>query len=149
MGGGRTARPSDPDHEDLDLWVRADETAALVQSLVARGIDRVAPWPGNRPWNFPVHGGRLRVDLHFYEEVGPDEWHFGSLTRGRTFPSSALQGRGSIDGRAVRCEAPEWSLRFHTGYPLRAVDRHDVPLLCQRFGLPLPEQYASGATMDP
>jgi len=130
------------DHEDLDLWVPADHTAALFETLVARGVDRVAPWPGNRPWNFPMHGGRLRVDLHFYEEMSLDEWHYGSLTGGWTFPSSAFRGQGSIDGVDIRCEAPEWSLRFHTGYPIREVDRHDVPLLCQRFDLPLPEEYA-------
>jgi lincosamide nucleotidyltransferase A/C/D/E len=57
------------------------------------------------------------------------------------FPAAALAGRGRIGDTELRCETPEWSLRWHTGYPPRAEDHHDVPLLCQRFGLELPEIY--------
>lgn len=43
--------------------------------------------------------------------------------------------RGSIPiWLAVRCEAAEWAVRWHTGYPPRDVDRHDVSRLCERFG---------------
>ncbi|MEU5940605.1 hypothetical protein ABZ807_15770 [Micromonospora sp. NPDC047548] len=51
-------------------------------------------------------------------------------------------GRGVIAGRQVRCEAPGWAVRWHTGYPPRAVDRHDVPLLCGRFAIDLAEGFA-------
>ena len=128
-------------HEDLDLWVRADETAALFRVLTSWDVDRLVPWPDNRPWNFPVEGGRLRVDLHFYEEVD-DHLRYGSVLEGHRFPRAALEGRGSIGGLPVRCDAPQWSVRWHIGYPLRDVDRHDVPLLCDRFDLPLPTEYA-------
>jgi hypothetical protein len=60
---------------------------------------------------------------------------------GDAFPAEALAGRGSVAGVAVRCGSAEWAVRWHTGYPARAVDRHDVPLLCQRFGIPLPEGF--------
>ena len=55
--------------------------------------------------------------------------------------AEALAGRGTITGTPVRCEAPEWALRWHTGYPPRPVDRHDVTRLCERFGLPLPDDW--------
>jgi lincosamide nucleotidyltransferase A/C/D/E len=48
------------------------------------------------------------------------------------FPAEALAGHGLIAGTAVR---------WHTGYPPRAVDRHDVPLLCDRFGMDLPDNF--------
>jgi lincosamide nucleotidyltransferase A/C/D/E len=55
-----------------------------------------------------------------------------------TFPVEALSGRGSIAGTDVRCESPEWAVHWRTGYPPRPNDLHDVPLLCARFGIPLP-----------
>jgi lincosamide nucleotidyltransferase A/C/D/E len=55
-----------------------------------------------------------------------------------TFPVEALAGRGRIAGTDVRCESPEWTVRWRTGYPPRPNDLHDVSLLCGKFGIPLP-----------
>jgi hypothetical protein len=44
-------------------------------------------------------------------------------------------------GGLVRCERPEFALQNHTGYVLRDTDRHDVAVLCERFGLQSPENY--------
>ena len=44
----------------------------------------------------------------------------------------------AIDGTDVRCESAKWAVRWRTGYPPRPNDLHDVPLLCARFGIPLP-----------
>src|SRR5262245_20801899 len=60
------------DHSDLDLWVPAAHLEPLFVAFAAAGVDRIFPWPGDRPWNFVLHDGvRLRVDLHLYEEL-PD-----------------------------------------------------------------------------
>jgi lincosamide nucleotidyltransferase A/C/D/E len=128
------------EHSDLDLWVRACDAHPLFVALARRGVDRVFPWPGDRPWNFVLHDGEaLRVDLHFYEPLVDGGWHYGSSAADESWPAAALEGRGTIAGTDVRCEAAEWSVRWHSGYPLRDVDRHDVRLLCERFGLELPE----------
>jgi lincosamide nucleotidyltransferase A/C/D/E len=130
------------DHEDLDLWARADQLERVFIGLAECGVDRILPRPGDRPWNFVLHdSGRLRVDLHLYEPLADGVLHYGSVADNLTFPAGALAGQGRIADMAVRCEAPEWSIRWHTGYPPRDVDRHDVPLLCRRFGLPLPESF--------
>jgi lincosamide nucleotidyltransferase A/C/D/E len=130
------------EHSDLDLWVRAQDAEPLFRALAGLGLDRVFPWPGDRPWNFVLHdGGALRIDLHFYEPVGDDTWHYGSVLSGERVPAEALAGHGSISGAPVRCEDPVWSVRWHTGYPVRPSDRHDVPLLCERFGIELPQDY--------
>jgi lincosamide nucleotidyltransferase A/C/D/E len=129
-------------HSDLDLWVTNTDFEPTLRALVGSGVDRVLPVPGDRPWNFVVHdGGHRRVDLHVYEPLPPKSCHYGPVTAGEVFPASALCGRGVIAGQAVRCEAAERAVRWHSGYPLRAVDRHDVPLLCARFGLVLPAPY--------
>jgi lincosamide nucleotidyltransferase A/C/D/E len=130
------------EHTDLDVWVPAPQLERLFFTLAAVGLDQVMPWPGDRPWNFVLHDGvRLRVDLHLYEALRDGFLHFGSVIDGVTFPVSALGGRGVIAGTAVRCEAAEWAVRWHSGYPPRDVDRHDVPLLCRRYGIELPEQF--------
>lgn len=130
------------EHSDLDLWLEATAIEPLFLALAAMGIDRVLPWPGDRPWNFVLHdGGKLRIDLHFFEPMSPDLLHYGAFTGDETFPKSALTGAGLIGGVQVRCEQPEWALRWHDGYPPRPVDRHDVTRLCAHFGLELPDAY--------
>lgn len=130
------------EHSDLDLWLPAAHLERLFVALAERGVDRVFPWPGDRPWNFILHDGvRLRVDLHLYEPLPGGSLHYGSAIDGEVFPAGALAGEGMIAGTAVRCEAPEWAVRWHTGYPPRTVDRHDVPRLCERLGIDLPETF--------
>lgn len=130
------------EHSDLDLWLAAAELEPLIAALARRGLDRVFPWPGDRPWNFVLHdGGSLRVDLHLYEPLPDGQVHYGSFLDGVRFAASCLDGTGRIDGAPVRCEVAEWSLLCHVGYVPRVVDRYDVPRLCERFGLDLPEAY--------
>lgn len=130
------------EHSDLDLWAPAACLERLFAAFVEGGLDRILPWPGDRPWNFVLHDGvRLRVDLHLYEVLSDGSLYYGSVVDGMVFPAEALAGRGLITGTAVRCEAAEWAVRWHTGYPPRDIDRHDVPLLCTRFGVELPEDF--------
>ena len=137
---GRQTRP----HADLDVWLVASTFERAVAGLVAAGVDRLFSWGDERPWNFVLHDGATRrVDLHLYEMLADGSVHYGGVASGDTFPSEALAGRGAIGDRLVRCESPEWSLKWHTGYPPRSVDRLDMALLCDRFGLGLPPSLAS------
>jgi lincosamide nucleotidyltransferase A/C/D/E len=137
------------EHSDLDLWVAATDAEPLFVAFSQVGIDRILPWPGDRPWNFVLHDGALlRVDLHFYERTGDDTFHYGAFDAGDLFPADALAARGTIGDLSVRCEAPEWTVRWHGGYPIRDVDRHDVSLLCERFSLPLPEAYRESTAQE-
>jgi lincosamide nucleotidyltransferase A/C/D/E len=146
VGGGwgvdALLREQTREHSDLDLWVPAAHLERVFVAFLGAGVDRIFPWPGDRPWNFVLHDGvRRRVDLHLYEAVPGGQLHYGSIVDGVPFPADALAGQGLIAGTVVACEAPEWAVRWHTGYPPRDVDRHDVALLCQRFGLTLPEAF--------
>lgn len=146
VGGGwgvdALLREKTREHSDLDVWAPAAHLEGLFVAFAEVGVDRIFPWPGDRPWNFVLHDGvRLRVDLHLYEQLADGSLHYGSVVDGGPFPAEALAGHGSIAGVEVRCESAEWAVRWHTGYEARAVDRHDVPLLCQRFGIALPEGF--------
>jgi lincosamide nucleotidyltransferase A/C/D/E len=119
--------------------VPAPDLERLFVGLADGGVDRIFPWPGDRPWNFVLHDGeRRRIDLHLYEPRPGGQIHYGSALDPYTFPAEALAGRGTIAGAGVRCESAEWAVRWRTGYPPRPNDLHDVPLLCARFGIPLP-----------
>ena len=127
------------EHADLDLWVPALDLEPLLVVFAGLGVDRIFPWPGDRPWNFVLHdGGRRRVDLHLYEPLPDGPIHYGSVLDPFTFPVEALAGRGTIAGMDVRCESPEWAVRWRTGYAPRPNDLYDVPLLCAKFGIPVP-----------
>ncbi|MBR7833792.1 hypothetical protein KDL01_10980 [Actinospica durhamensis] len=130
------------EHSDLDLWLPAADLDPLIAAFSRLGIDRVLPWGGDRPWNFVLHDGEhLRVDLHLYEELANGVVHYGSVIDGAQFTTADLRGEGRILETVVRCEAPEWALRCHTGYPTRAVDVSDVTQLCAHFGLTVPEPF--------
>ncbi|HKE67879.1 MAG TPA: hypothetical protein VKB55_01410 [Nocardioidaceae bacterium] len=129
-------------HADLDVWVDAADTEGLFAAFVDEGVDRIHPWPGDRPWNFVLHDGHTRrVDLHLYETLGDGRLHYGSVQASFIFTSDDVSGAGEIAGLPVRCERPEFALRNHTGYEVRDVDRHDVAVLCEHFGLRPPPDY--------
>jgi lincosamide nucleotidyltransferase A/C/D/E len=146
VGGGwavdALTRGQTRDHADLDLWVEARDLGGLFAAFVEHGVDRIHPWPGDRPWNFVLHDGHSRrVDLHLYETLGDGRLHYGSVTAPFVFTAEGLAAEGEIAGLAVRCERPAFALRNHTGYPIREVDRHDVAVLCEQFGLQPPSEY--------
>jgi len=129
-------------HADLDLWVPAVDAEGLFSTFAEEGIDRIHPWPGDRPWNFVLHDGRTRrVDLHFYEHLDEDNLHYGSLADPFLFGRSDISGCGLIAGTALCCETPSFALRCRTGYQSRDIDRHDVHAICTKFSLPLPAGY--------
>jgi lincosamide nucleotidyltransferase A/C/D/E len=129
-------------HSDLDVWVPAEQAHEVFVALGKVGLDRVFPWPDDRPWNFVLHdGARLRTDLHFVEVSALGDYHYGSALGGESIPAEALAGQGRIAGNTVRCESPRWAVRCHTGYDPRPVDRHDVALLCRHFEIELPPAF--------
>jgi lincosamide nucleotidyltransferase A/C/D/E len=130
------------EHADLDLWVEASDLEGLFAAFADQGLDRVHPWPGDRPWNFVLHDAvSRRVDLHLYEPLEDGRLHYGSVTAPFVFDADSLSGTGDIEGQPIRCETADFALRNHTGYPIRDVDRYDVATLCETFGLPLPEDF--------
>jgi lincosamide nucleotidyltransferase A/C/D/E len=135
---GEQTRP----HSDLDLWIPAADAEPVFNTLVGHGIDRIHPWPGDRPWNFVMDDARARrVDLHFYEHLDAERLHYGSVTDPFLFSAADLAGSGSIASQHVRCESPQFAVRCHTGYAPRDPDRHDVAALCTKFNLTTPEEY--------
>lgn len=82
--------------------------------------------------------GRKRiVYLHLFEY--DDEG--GLLFEGVVYPVDTFGAVGVIGGRKVLCIPPEKQVFFHTGYAYDEGDVQDVRLLCEQFGIPVPEEY--------
>ena len=123
-------------HDDLDIAMPHAQVPELRALLGTRGFEeqfRKDSWECNFVLADEYDS---RVDVHSYtlDEAGANIF-------GVPYRSEHLTGRGSIDGYPVRCITPEWLVMFHTGYEPDDNDRHDVRLLCQRFGIELPGVY--------
>jgi lincosamide nucleotidyltransferase A/C/D/E len=125
-------------HADLDIFLSAQHSAVLVQHLGLRGFAPI-PRDDTTPWNF-VYGdshGR-EIDFHLFEHDADGSVRYGT---GEVFPAELLDGYGTVGDRAVRCIAPAWEVRWHTGYDVDDDDWHDVSRLCARFNLTIPAEY--------
>ena len=119
------------------------DVAQIRALLEARGYQDV-PRDDTRDCNFVLGDdeGHL-IDIHSYTFDST-----GNLVYGVEYPHDSLNGTGSINGYPVKCISPEWMVKFHTGYELDENDHHDVGLLCQRFGIRLPQEYEGSETRE-
>jgi lincosamide nucleotidyltransferase A/C/D/E len=128
-------------HADLDIVVEERSLDAVVAALMARGYGPV-PREDTSPWNFVLGDPAGReVDIHVIVLDAAGRGLYGPPEVDFVFPAASLQGSGTVGGRTVSCIAPEWLVRFHTGYEVDANDWADVSALCERFAIEIPEEY--------
>ncbi len=135
---GEQTRP----HSDLDIVIQQKDVPALRTLLEGKGY-RDVPRDDTRPWVFVLGDAAGReVDVHaiVFDEQG--NGLYGPIEKGVMYPAASFTGTGTIAGHAVRCISPEYLVKFHSGYELRASDYADVTALCKRFGIELPEEHA-------
>ncbi len=125
------------EHDDLDLVAELGYARRIIELLTDIGYSQVAGAP---PKSFVVVDcdGR-QVDVHpvtfnaegggVYQMDDGNEW---------VYPSEGFRGRGSVDGRPVRCLSPEVQVLVHAGYELTQKDYRELYLLRQRFGVEPP-----------
>lgn len=136
---GEQTRP----HSDLDIVVRQDDVPRLVDLLAAQGYKDV-PRNDTRPWNFVLgddHGRLLDVHAVVFDVEG--NGLYGPPENGVMYPAGSLTGTGVIDGHTVKCVSAEYAVKFHSAYEPDEMDVKDVTALCARFGIDLPDRYAS------
>jgi lincosamide nucleotidyltransferase A/C/D/E len=136
-------------HGDLDVVVELEQAAEISPRLGRLGYRLVLD---DRPTRFVVEDGEGRhVDFHpiaFDSEGAGRQTGAGPHGGDAIYPADGLAGEGWVAGRRVACLTPELLLRHHTGYEPQEKDRHNVRLLCERFGLPLPRAYREAARED-
>jgi len=128
-------------HGDLDIVIEERDVPVAVAVLRGRGY-APAPRADTRPWNFVLgDDSGHQVDFHVIALDEGGRGVYGPPENGECYPAQALAGTGTVNGRNVGCIAPEWLVRFHTGYDVDATDWADVSALCERFGIPVPHEY--------
>lgn len=124
-------------HSDLDIAVERADVPNIRALLERRGYKEVLR-DDTSECNFVMGDdkGRL-IDIHSYTF---DEE--GKVIFGVEYPFDSLKGTGSIAGYPVKCITPEWMVKFHTGYKLDENDYYDVKLLCEKFRIEIPAEFA-------
>jgi lincosamide nucleotidyltransferase A/C/D/E len=129
-------------HDDLDMVVSAEHLDRALTSLAALGYEIVEDL---RPTRLVLAAGDgRRIDFHpvvFDEDGIARQVGAGPNGGDAVYPAAGFTGNGSVAGRSVACLTPKLLVLHHLGYPPAAKDRHNVRLLCERFGIPLPEAY--------
>jgi len=128
-------------HDDLDLLVGLADVEAIRRVLESQGF---ALHEDELPTRFVLRAaGDRRIDFHTVtfdaDGAGIQVHQDGSSFR---YPPEGLV-TGHIGGREVRCIGAEVQMLCHLGYEPDETDRHDVRLLHDHFGLPLPAPYRS------
>jgi len=132
-------------HPDVDIAIERAHLERAVAALEGDGFAVVQReiLPAWMPTMIVLRDARRRwiemmvVDLPApapHEETRPVSMRF-------SYDDDSF-AEGTLEGRVVRCLSAPVQLLFHTGYPARASDRHDVRLLTTHFGLPVPEGYS-------
>jgi lincosamide nucleotidyltransferase A/C/D/E len=122
---GHQTRP----HRDLDLAIDARWEWRAIAALARVGYQVQTDW---RPVRVELsRPGAGWVDLHpvTFDDTGHGRQH--DLDGGWfDYPAGCLT-TGHLDRYPIPCLSIEQQIRFHTGYPPRDIDRHDLALLHQ------------------
>ncbi len=124
------------EHQDIDLFIEKNKGEKFIALLKQKGfleIRKEYTTTAHTVWQ--DERGRV-VDLHLYESGENGTFLF----EGNSYPAETFSAVGRIAGREVRCIPPREQLLFHCGYEWDENDAHDVRLLCEHFGLPVPEE---------
>lgn len=124
------------EHEDLDIAISHKDVPKLREILSEQGFSEI---PRDDTWecNFVLNdalGNSVDVHSYVFDENGNNIF-------GVAYLPEHLTGKGAINGYQVKCVPPEWAVKFHTGYNLDENDYLDVKAVCERFSIPLPDEY--------
>ena len=130
---GHQTRP----HNDIDVFVQKKDAATFTEMLQSNGYHETKMEYTTNDHSAWCDKENRIIDLHLFEFADADTLCFEN----EIYPSNILNGKGTIGGIAVRCLTAEAQLLYHQGYEQKEKDRHDVLLLCETFGLSIPEEY--------
>ena len=124
-------------HNDIDLFVEKINRRKFIDIIKEKGfseIEEAYTTASHTVWKDTK--GRI-IDLHIFEfnEQG------NLVFEGETYSGDVFSGIGKISNKVVKCISAENQVLFHLGYEHDENDVHDVRLLCERFNIPIPNEY--------
>lgn len=134
-------------HDDLDVVVPIAEVQNIQQLLSSHGFTIIE---NELPTRFVMgDASNRRIDFHpvtFNKEGGGIQ----QLQDGSSwyYPPYGFSSMGKVDGQEMNCLTAEVQMMCHVGYTPDANDYHDVNLLHQHFGIPLPIVYKSVVALE-
>jgi lincosamide nucleotidyltransferase A/C/D/E len=117
------------EHADLDVAVCRKDNAKLRVLFENNGYDEEERSDSSEFMYVMKNEAGKCIDVHVFEY---DE--SGNNTYGIAYPFGSLTGTGFIDGQEINCIAPDFMLRFKTGYEPKEKDLHDLRVLREAFG---------------
>ncbi len=130
---GRQTRP----HNDIDIFIQKKDIKVFTDILISSGYSETKVIYTTDDHTCWCATDNRIVDLHLFEFVEEGTLRFDHAL----YPADTLNGKGIIGTMIVRCLTVEAQLLYHQGYEHTEKDIHDVGLLCDTFGLPIPEEY--------
>ena len=127
------------EHDDLDLVAELRHSARIIELLEGLDYELV---DGAPPKCFVLVDSEGRqVDVHpvAFDAEGGGVYQ---MDEGRSwiYPAQGFSGRGTVEGRPVRCLSPEAQVLVHAGYELTDKDYRELYLLRERFGVEIPSE---------
>lgn len=124
-------------HNDIDLFVEKINSKKFIDIIKEKGfseIEEAYTTASHTVWKDTK--GRI-IDLHIFEfnEQG------NLVFEGETYSGDVFSGIGKISNKVVKCISAENQVLFHLGYEHDENDVHDIRLLCERFNIPIPNEY--------
>ena len=128
-------------HKDLDITIEQKYVPKFRQFLELQGYKDIKTEEAE-PHNFVLGDDKgHEIDVHIIILDDKGNGIYGPIEKGEMYPAESLTGTGKIAGQTVRCISPKHMVKFHSGYELKEKDFQDVSALCEKFDIPLPEEY--------
>jgi lincosamide nucleotidyltransferase A/C/D/E len=130
---GQQTRP----HNDIDIFVQKKNSVAFIKMLISNDYRETKMEYTSNDHTVWCDPSNHIIDLHLFEFTENGTLYYDN----EIYHSEILNGKGTIGGIIVRCLTAEAQLLYHQGYEHSEKDRHDVLLLCEKFGFIIPEEY--------
>jgi len=124
-------------HNDVDLFVEKINGEKFISVIKEKGFSEVKEAYTTTSHTVWKDTKDRIIDLHIFEFNDQGNLIF----EGETYPGDVFSGIGKIGNKVVKCISAEYQVMYHCGYEHDENDVHDVRLLCERFHIPVPNEY--------
>ncbi len=130
-------------HKDLDIVIEEKDVQRF-RNLLERRAYVETKLDIATPHNFVLvdqNGNEIDVHVIVLDEYG--NGIYGPIENGEMYPAAALRGKGEINDQVVQCISAEWMVKFLAPWVHKHPDKYldDIAALCDRFDIPLPDEY--------